>query len=422
MTLFKKKARVLFFLLATLLFTIPISVFAEQSSFDIPAKAAIAVDFDTGKILYEKNSDTPLPIASMTKLLSAYLVYDAIDTGKIKWSDTVPFDEALIKLTEDPDLSNIPIKKELTYTVEDNVKAMLISSSNVSTTALARLISGSEQAFVDSMNQQIKNWGITDGIFISASGLDTQDLAEADRYPNSKPEDSNILSAKDMVIIARHLISDYPEVLDITKQSHYTLFQGTDNEETFWSSNLMLPDLYYYTEGVDGLKTGTTPNAGACFIGSTIQNGHRIITVVMNVDEEYSRFEVTKNLLNYVNTNWEYKTVANKGGSAIVSNMDVPNGKMETVPLILAEPISLWVNKNTTELKQVFAPTKDMVSAPLKKNEVVGQQIVSDSTDKLGYLSDADKHEATGKVVTKTDVQKANIFVRVWRSLKNSIH
>lgn len=115
-----------------------------------------------------------------------------------------------------------------------------------------------------------------------------------------------------MVIVARHLISDYPEVLDITKQSHYTLFQGTDNEETFWSSNLMLPDLYYYTEGVDGLKTGTTPNAGACFIGSTIQNGHRIITVVMNVDEEYDRFEVTKNLLNYVNTNWEYKTIVKR--------------------------------------------------------------------------------------------------------------
>ena len=116
----------LFFLIATLLFTVPISVFAEQSSFDIPAKAAIAVDFDTGKILYEKNSNAPLPIASMTKLLSAYLVYDAIDTGKIKWTDTVPFDDALIKLTEDPDLSNIPIKKELTYTVEDNVNAMLI--------------------------------------------------------------------------------------------------------------------------------------------------------------------------------------------------------------------------------------------------------------------------------------------------------
>lgn len=421
MTLLKKK-RALFFLLLSFLFILPVSVVAEQNSFDVPAKAAIAVDFDTGKILYEKNSEAPLPIASMSKLLSAYLVYEAIDTKKINWNDTVPFDDALIKLTEDPDLSNIPIKKELTYTVDDNVKAMLISSSNVSTTALARLISGSEQAFVDSMNQHIKDWGITDGVFISASGLDTQDLLTVDRYPNSKPEDSNILSAKDMVIVARHLISDYPEVLDITKQSHYTLFQGTDNEETFWSSNLMLPDLYYYTEGVDGLKTGTTPKAGACFIGSTIQNGHRIITVVMNVDEEYDRFEVTKNLLNYVNTNWEYKTIVKKGDSAVVNNLDVPNGKSESVALTLAEPISLWVNKETTELKQVFASTKDAVSAPLKKNEVVGQQIVSDSADKLGYLSDTDKHDATGKVITKTDVQKANIFVRVWRSLKNSIH
>lgn len=421
MTPLKKYKYRVILLLMTIILVLPIPVLAESSDLNVPAKAAIAVDFDTGKILYEKNSTEALPIASMTKLLSAYLVYEAVDAGKINWSDSVPFDDTLIKLTEDPNLSNIPIKKDLTYTVEDSLKAMLISSANVSTTGLARLISGTEQDFVDKMNTKVKEWGIRDARFISASGLDTQDLPKEDRYPDSNDDDANIMSAKDMVLVAKHLITDYPEVLDITKQSHYTLFQGTKDEQTFWSSNLMLPDLYYYTKGVDGLKTGTTPNAGACFIGSTIQDGHRIITVVMNVDEEYSRFEVTKDILKYIETYWEYQEVNKEGAAAVVEKVNVPNGKIDTVPLIIKNSSALWVNKQTSELQQVFNQKDDKISAPLKKHEIVGQQLTTDENDKLGYLDSENAGQATSDVMTKNDVKKANVFVRVWRTIKNSI-
>ena len=417
----RKKIHMILLLSMIFLLIIPIPTLAQDNSFDVPAKAAIAVDFDTGKILYEKNSTTPLPIASMSKLISAYLVYEAIDKGQIHWNDTVSFDDELIKLTEDPELSNIPIKKNLTYTVEDNVKAMLISSSNVSTTALARLISGSEQSFVDQMSQKVAFWGINDAKFISASGLDTEDLAAQDRYQGSDGKDSNILSAKDMVIVARNLLKDYPEVLEITKQPSYTLFAGTENEETFWSSNLMLPGLDYYTEGTDGLKTGTTPNAGACFIGSTVLDGHRIITVVMNVDESHSRFEVTKNLLDYVNTNWEYKTLAKAGDHAVQETMAVPNGEKETVDVILDEPISMWVHKENSTIKEVFDANRKELSAPVRKGQIVGTQVITDTTDTLGYLNSSDTHQSSGIVVTKNENKKATIFVRVWRSLKNSI-
>ncbi|MGX4687254.1 serine hydrolase [Vagococcus sp. JNUCC 83] len=407
--------------LISIIFIFPLTNYAEEADFTIPARAAIAVDFDTGKILYEKNSTSSLPIASMTKLLSAYLVYEAVEDGKVNWKDSVPFDDALIKLTDDPNLSNIPIHKNQTYTVEDNLKAMLISSSNVSTTALARFISGSEQKFVDEMNQKVKDWGIKDAQFISASGLDTQDLLKEDRYPESKDEDSNIMSAKDMVIVARHLIADYPQVLEITKEPHFTLFAGTDKEETFWSSNLMLPEMYYYTKGVDGLKTGTTPNAGACFIGSTVQNNHRIITVVMNVDENYNRFEVTKNLLNYVNDTWEYQAVNKQHNPSVVAKVNVNKGKTETVPLIIKDDAYLWVNKQQSDLKQLYISNSETLSAPLKQREVVGKQVTTDTNDSLGYLEKTDSNKATSKVITKNNVEKANIFVRVWRSIKNSI-
>lgn len=407
--------------LTCIIFVFPLAGYAEDSNFTIPARAAMAVDFDTGKILYEKNSTSSLPIASMTKLLSAYLVYEAVENGKVDWKDSVPFDDALIKLTDDPNLSNIPIHKNQTYTVEDNLKAMLISSSNVSTTALARFISGSEQKFVDDMNRKVKDWGIKDALFISASGLDTQDLLKEDRFPGSRDTDSNMMSAKDMVIVARHLITDYPQVLEITKEPHFTLFTGTDKEETFWSSNLMLPEMYYYTKGVDGLKTGTTPNAGACFIGSTLQNNHRIITVVMNVDENYNRFEVTKNLLNYVNDTWEYQAVNKENNPAVVNNGNVNKGKTETVPLIIKNDAYLWVNKQQSNLQQRYISNTETLSAPLKKGEVVGKQVTTDIKDSLGYLEKTDSNKAISKVITQNDVEKANIFVRVWRSIKNSI-
>lgn len=421
MTRLRKKLRMMILLSMTFLLIIPIPTFAQENTFDVPAKAAIAVDFDTGKILYEKNSTTALPIASMSKLISAYLVYEALDKGQINWSDPVTFDDELIKLTEDPDLSNIPIKKDLTYTVEDNVKAMLISSSNVSTTALARKISGSEQSFVDQMSQKVAFWGINDAKFISASGLDTEDLASQDKYPGSGAKDSNILSAKDMVIVARHLIKDYPEVIEITKQPSYTLFTGTDNEQTFWSSNLMLPGLDYYTEGTDGLKTGTTPNAGACFIGSTVLDGHRIITVVMNVEESHNRFDVTKSLLDYVNNQWEYKTLVNVGDSAVQNKIDVPNGQKDTVDIILDEPIAMWVHKDNSDIKSVFNANREELSAPVRKGQIVGTQVMTDTSDKLGYLTSKDANQTAGIVITKTENKKANIFVRVWRSIKNSI-
>lgn len=407
--------------LTCIIFVFPLAGYAEDSNFTIPARAAMAVDFDTGKILYEKNSTSSLPIASMTKLLSAYLVYEAVENGNVDWKDSVPFDDALIKLTDDPNLSNIPIHKNQTYTVEDNLKAMLISSSNVSTTALARFISGSEQEFVNDMNRKVKDWGIKDALFISASGLDTQDLLKEDRFPGSKDTDSNMMSAKDMVIVARHLITDYPQVLEITKEPHFTLFTGTDKEETFWSSNLMLPEMYYYTKGVDGLKTGTTPNAGACFIGSTLQNNHRIITVVMNVDENHNRFEVTKNLLNYVNDTWEYQAVNKENNPAVVNNGNVNKGKTETVPLIIKNDAYLWVNKQQSNLQQRYISNTETLSAPLKKGEVVGKQVTTDIKDSLGYLEKTDSNKATSKVITQNDVEKANIFVRVWRSIKNSI-
>lgn len=397
----------------------------QAEDFSVPAKAAIAVDFETGKILYEQNIDTPLGIASMTKLISAYLVYQALDEGSISLNDPVPYDDALIKKTEDWTLSNIPIDKNLTYTVEDNIKAMLISSSNTSTTALARMISKTEQQFVDDMRALLKKWEIDDAHIISASGLSTGDLVDIDRYPNSDKDDENLLSARDMVIVARHLITDYPQVLDITKEPTYTLFAGTPNEVTYESSNLMLPGLEFETPGVDGLKTGTAVLAGACFIGSIEKDGRRTITVVMDVDDTHSRFEATKMLMDYVFDTWKYDVLLHQGDRAVIPAMTVPNGVETTVDLIIEEDVSGWVKDGSSDTTQTFNSDypNDTINAPIKAGTVVGNETIINTPDNSGYLTKEDSHHAeqTVKVIAKKDIEKANIFTLIWRKIKNSI-
>lgn len=395
----------------------------EEENFSVPANAALAVDYETGKILYSQNAETPLGIASMTKLLSAYLVYEAVEAGTITWDQEVPFDDELIKTTQDPTFSNIPINKKLTYTVADNLEAMLISSANASTTALARLIAGSEQNFVDMMTEKVENWGIHDSKFISASGLAAEDALKKDRYPGSIDEEENMLSAIDMVTVATHLLNDYPEVLDITKKPSFTLFEGSKNEETYYSSNLLLPEMPYATTGVDGLKTGTTVLAGYSFIGTIVDNDRRIITVVMGVDEDYNRFLVTKDLMDYALNNWTYEAVLEKGDSAITPSLDVTKGTEDIVNLVIAEDVMMWSNTQSEVQRTISADLPESLIAPITSNEVVGTETIVDDFDDLGYLVDGEiinKHQETSvSIITEDEVAKAPFYVNIWRSIIN---
>ena len=161
----------IFLLVITAIIPLPIRTLAAENDFSSPASAAFAVDYDTGKVFYNQNADEPLGIASMTKLITAYIVFDEIEKGTISWEDKVPVSEKLKKMSKDPDLSNIPIKDKHDYTVRDALEASLISSANSLTSALAELISGSEIKFVDRMYKQLDDWNIKDGYLVTASGL-----------------------------------------------------------------------------------------------------------------------------------------------------------------------------------------------------------------------------------------------------------
>lgn len=407
-------------------FSLPFQTLAAKDNFTVSANAAFAVDYETGKILYNQNGDEPLGIASMTKLITAYIVFDEVNKGNIAWDDTIKISDTLKKMSKNPDLSNIPIEDKHVYTVKEALYGSLISSANSLTSALAEHISGTEIKFVDRMYDQLKIWGITDASLVTASGLGNEDMGKT-IYPGSGKKDENMMSARSMAIVGQHLITDFPEVLEITSLPSTTILKNSTKDGIeIWNSNGMLDGFYYYMEGVDGLKTGTTPLAGDCFIGTATRNGHRIITVVMGTEEGFNRFEETGKLMTYIYDNWSYEVIKKKGAPADKKTIDVHHGKEKTADIILAEDLAVWTNKEDKDIKLFFETTKKQVTrkqkvaAPKDKGYVVGKEYVYNTKDTLGYLTTEDEKLDVVDVVLKNDIKKENIFMQGWHWLTRS--
>jgi len=341
---------------------------SADDDFDIAAEHAIAVEATTGKVLYEKDATTPDGIASMTKILTVYLVYKAIDEGKLSWDTKVSISDYAYDLTANSDASNVPMEAR-EYTVEQLVNAAMVASANSAAIALAEQIGGTESKFVDMMKAQLEEWGITDATIVNASGLNNSYLGD-NIYPGSSSTDENMMSARDVAIIAQHLITEYPDILKITSQTTAD-FDGT----TMNTYNYMLEGMPYERSGVDGLKTGTTELAGASFVATSTENGMRIISVVMNADgwedDEYARFEATNDLLDYVKSNYEMVTLVKAGKSYQSSKATINDGKAKSVAAVASEDLKV-VRRINTDVSADFSTNADGYDAPITKGQKVG--------------------------------------------------
>lgn len=263
----------------------------EKADLSVQAKAIILLDADTGKVMYEENSTEALPIASMSKLMTEYLVLNAIKSGTLSWESTYEPSAYIQQIKGLSAAVKLGMTPGHSYTVEELFTAMTVHSANDAAMALAEMISGTEEAFVELMNKQAKSFGLKETTFYNASGLDGD-------YIGKGREETNLASAQDVSIIARKLIAKHPEVLDFTKLTSFKTGNGT----TLWSTNLMLEGMPQAFPGIDGLKTGYTDLAGSCFAGTGVFEGRRIISVVMAVESERGdtttpRFELTKELI-----------------------------------------------------------------------------------------------------------------------------
>ncbi|MDG3132803.1 D-alanyl-D-alanine carboxypeptidase PBP3 [Streptococcus suis] len=389
------------------LFIFSNSVLAEE--FSVPAKHAVSVEVSSGKILYEQDVETKASVASISKLLSIYLVYESLAKGEITLDTMVNISDYSYGLTANTELSNVNLDERY-YSVDDLLHASLITSSNSAIIALAEKIAGSEPAFVDRMKEKLKEWGITGSKVVNVSGLDNSDLG-GNIYPGSSPEDTNLFSALDIAIIARRLILDYPQVLDITSLSAYN-FGGY----TYYSTNQMLSDGTHARNGVDGLKTGTSDSAGASFVATTKQANMRIITVVLNANDGVTtpenRFVTTSDLMNYVYSNFSLVPLVKKGQTFENSNIKVFNGEKETYPVVAATDLYVVQRKQAEHsATAIYKPTAYEVDAPLSAGTLIGTlQLKDQDLIGQGYIA----KQETIDMVLSTDVKEASWPVSWW--------
>lgn len=431
----KKKHRFLPLLAGILFFlssVVPLfSVQADELSgdFKVEAKAALSIDADTGKILYDQNSDDALEIASITKIISLYLVEKEVAEGKLAWDDEVEISDFVAELSVHPELSNVPLESTSKYTVKDLFDSAFIQSSNASTMALAEKIAGTEAAFVDLMKKQLEDWGIKDAKIVNSTGLNNVYLGEQ-IYPGSKKDDENILSAKGVAIVARHLIHDYPDVLEVTATPKQEFGAHTFSPIEMVNWNWMLPGMIYEKAGVDGLKTGTTDLAGACFVGTITKDGQRIITVVLNATNHETdpgaRFVETGRLMDYTFDNWKKEEVLAQGATVPeFKTAPVHQGKELTVPVQTENAVTVWLHSSMTKEDVTFKTTlnakpvtdKNELQAPIEKGENVGT-VQATTPDKLGFVEASDEESVQTPLVASQEMAKANIFVQAWRAVK----
>lgn len=291
-------------------------------------KSAILIDANTGKMLWSDNPDSPHNPASIMKLMTLYLVYDAMEEGRFNLDTKITATARDQQISGIYEISNNHIVEGVEYPVKELIPMALVPSSNVATMMLAELIEPDATVFLKKMNEKAKSLGMTHTTIVNATGAEISSFQglyarEGVDTTQLQPEASNVTTARDFSIFTYHLLKDHSQILEFTNTPTVTTMKGTENEETFDTYNYSLPSLEYAYEGVDGLKTGSSPS-GAFNIDMTAKRGElRLITIVFGVgdwsdqDGEYYRHPFSNAILDYGFNHFEYKKMIGSGEQTI---------------------------------------------------------------------------------------------------------
>ncbi|MGT2608623.1 serine hydrolase [Streptococcus zalophi] len=288
-------------MLLTLLFSTISPVFADETTEDLVTlarqagyevdeinkpKASITMDADTGEVLWAENADAQRDPASMSKMMTLYLLFEELQKGDLTLDSTIVATETDQAISQIYEISNNNIVAGIAYPIKDLITMTVVPSSNVATIMIANYLSQNNASdFIDKMNAKAKELGMTNTQFNNASGA----VASAfngyyspERYDNTA---TNLTTAKDFATLAYHFLKNFPEIVNYTNQTNVTVMAGTPYEDHFISYNHSLPGGAYPFEGVDGLKTGSSPSAGFNAMTTAKQGDKRLIVVVMGVGD-----------------------------------------------------------------------------------------------------------------------------------------
>lgn len=389
---------------------------------ELDAEASITVDYETGQILQGNNIEEPLGIASITKMIVEYIVFEEIEAGNIDWDTEIKISDYAHKISQNYVLSNVPLRKEEEYTLKELYDAMAIYSANGATIAIAERIAGTEANFVDQMNDTIASFGIEDAKLYNATGLNNSYLEE-NIYPESENDDENSMSAKSIAIIADKIISEYPEILETASVSKKIFREGTTDEIEMKNWNWMLEGLLFEKAGVDGLKTGTTDFAGATFTGTATKDNRRLITVVLNSgDDKTTRFNETSELMDYGFDHFKLESVTNNWNDNLdYEPLTVVDGKEKELNYEPSEDLEMLIqleDKVEEDINYGIQWDENIISkegeikAPISEGVELGELIVNYSGNDYGYINESEGNSVP--LVAKENIEQANIFSRLW--------
>mgnify|MGYP004534320869 FL=1 len=345
----------IFFSILVLLFPILVQAEDQDTSLIPNAKAGILMEASTGKILFEKNKDEQLPVASMTKMVAQILILEAIETGKISWDDKVTASANAANMGG----SQIFLAKGEVLTVEEMMKGISMASANDATVAMAEYLAGTEIEFVKKMNQKVKQLGLKNTNFQNCTGLD---------------EENHYSSAYDMAIIARELLK-HEKILDFSSLYEDYLRQDTNNK--FWLVNTN--KLVRFYDGADGLKTGHTDAAKYCLAATAKRNDMRLIAIVLQEDVAKVRNQETMNILDYGFNNYQIQLIKKK--SDIIKTITIDKATTKTIDLSPSLDVGIVSKKGEEEKKYTYDVTINKIKLPIKKGDVLGKLIIKNQKD-----------------------------------------
>lgn len=365
----------------------PINVLAaNDDSLLKNAKSGILIEESTGKILYEKNKDERVPIASLTKMVAQIIVLEKIEDGTLTWDE---------KVTASANASGmggtqIWLTAGEKMTVEDLFKGMTMASANDATVALAERISGTETAFVQLMNDKIKQLGLKNTEFKNCTGLD---------------EEGHFSSAYDLAMIAKELLS-HDEILRFS--SVYEDYIRKDTPNKYWVVNTN--KLVRFYDGADGLKTGFTDNAGYTMTVTAKRDNLRLIAVVLGESVSKVRNQETTELLDYGFNTYKIDLIKEKG--SVVDTINIDKSNKDNIEIVTKDDLSILNKKSDASINYDTKVIINDIKLPVKKGTVVGR---------LDVIYNDNVIKSTDLIIDE-DVDKINYFVYLYNNLKDIIN
>lgn len=376
--------KIIVLLLCSLVF-IPV-IRADESGISVKSESGIIMETSTGKVLFEKEADTPKAPASMTKIMTMLLIMEAIDDGRLSMDDQVN----ISKNASGMGGSQAYLEENTTSKVSTLLTAIAIGSANDASVAMAEKIGGTEENFVNMMNKRAKELGAENTTFKNPHGLD---------------EEGHLTTARDLAIIARELITKHEEILKLTSTYETTITHA--NGKSLWLVNTN--KLIKFYNGLDGLKTGFTDNAGYCLTGSMKRNDMRLITVTMKAPTKEDRNTDTINMMEYAYSMF-YKDTLLKGDKKL-GTMFVDNSKKRKVNFYLEKDVTVVVPKDVRNIDYKYTIDLTNTKAPLKKGDKVGTLKLSVNNEEISY-----------NVIVNESVLKSNFFNRILNYFKDILN